>query len=54
MTQRLTERDVRALAERACVDVPEGEIASMTADLNSIIDSLDALLAYADGEGDAR
>lgn len=46
MTQHLTERDVRGIAEYARIGLPDDEVARMTADLNAIIDSLKPITEY--------
>ena len=46
MTQHLTERDVRGIAEYARIGLDDGEVARMTADLNAIIDSLSPITEY--------
>lgn len=46
MTQHLTERDVRGIAEYARIGLDDGEVAQMTADLNAIIDSLSPITEY--------
>lgn len=40
MTQHLTEREVRGIAEYARIGLTNAELAQMTVDLNSIIDTL--------------
>ena len=40
MTQHLTERDVRDIAEYARIGLSSDEVAQMTVDLNAIVDSL--------------
>lgn len=46
MTQHLTERDVRGIAEYARIGLAADEVAQMTADLNAIIDSLKPITEY--------
>ena len=46
MTQHVTERDVRAIAEYARIGLADSELPQMTADLNAIIDSLAPLTEY--------
>lgn len=46
MTQHLTERDVRGIAEYARIGLTSDEVAQMTADLNAIIDSLKPITEY--------
>ncbi len=46
MTQHVTERDVRGLAEYARVGLSDQEIPQMTEDLNSIIESLKPITEY--------
>ena len=46
MAQHVTERDVRAIAEYTRIHLAEDEIGPMTADLNSIIDSLKPITEY--------
>ena len=41
MTQHLTERDVRGIAEYARIGLTDDELAAMTVDLNNIIDTLE-------------
>ena len=43
MTQHLTERDVRGIAEYARIGLTDDELAAMTVDLNSIIDTLEPI-----------
>lgn len=40
MAEHVTETDVRAIAEYACIGLTAQEVVSMTADLNAIIESL--------------
>ena len=46
MTQHLTESEGRGIAEYTRIGMTEDEVAQMTVDLNSIIDSLDAIREY--------
>ncbi len=46
MTQHLTERDVRNIAEYARIGLTDDEVAEMTVDLNAIVDSLSPILEY--------
>ncbi len=46
MTQHLTEADVRDIAEYTRIGMTEDEVAQMTVDLNSIIDSLEIIREY--------
>ncbi len=46
MTQHLTESDVRGIAEYTRIGMTEDEVAQMTVDLNSIIDSLEVIREY--------
>lgn len=46
MTQHLTERDVRSIAEYARIGLPDDEVVRMTVDLNAIIDSLKPITEY--------
>ena len=46
MTQHVTERDVRRIAEYARIGLTDEELPQMTADLNSIIDSLKPITEY--------
>ncbi len=46
MTQHLTERDVRGIAEYARIGLTEDEVSQMTVDLNAIIDSLEPITQY--------
>lgn len=46
MTQHLTERDVRGIAEYARIGLPDDEVARMVVDLNAIIDSLKPITEY--------
>lgn len=46
MTQHLTETDVRGIAEYVRIGMTEDEVAKMTVDLNSIIDSLAPITEY--------
>lgn len=46
MTQHLTERDVRGIAEYARIGLSSEEVVQMTADLNAIIDSLKPITEY--------
>lgn len=46
MTQHLTEADVRGIAEYTRIGMTEDELAQMTIDLNSIIDSLSPITEY--------
>ena len=46
MTEHVTEKDVRAIAEYARIGLADGELPQMTADLNAIIDSLAPITEY--------
>lgn len=46
MTQHLTERDVRSIAEYARIGLDADEVVQMTVDLNAIIDSLKPITEY--------
>ena len=46
MTQHVSERDVARIAEYARIGLTEDELPQMTADLNSIIDSLKPITEY--------
>lgn len=46
MAEHLTEADVRSIAEYARIGMTEDEVAAMTVDLNSIIDSLSPITEY--------
>ena len=46
MTQHLTERDVRGIAEYTRIGLTDDEVAQMTADLNAIVDSLKPITEY--------
>ena len=46
MTQHLTEKDVRGIATYARIGLTDEEVASMTEDLNNIIDSLKPITEY--------
>ena len=46
MTQHLTERDVRGIAEYTRIGLTDDEVAQMTADLNAIMDSLKPITEY--------
>lgn len=46
MTQHLTESDVRNIAEYTRIGMTDEELASMTVDLNNIIDSLAPITEY--------
>ncbi len=46
MTQHLSEQDVRDIAEYTCIGLEEDELKQMTADLNTIIDSLAPITEY--------
>ncbi len=46
MTQHLTERAVRDIAEYARIGLSDDEVAQMTVDLNAIIDSLEPIAEY--------
>ena len=46
MTQHVTERDVRRIAEYARIGLTDDELPQMTEDLNSIIDSLKPITEY--------
>lgn len=46
MTQHLTERDVRGIAEYARIGLPDDKVARMVVDLNAIIDSLKPITEY--------
>ncbi len=46
MAEHLTEADVRAIAEYVRIGMTEDEVAAMTVDLNSIIESLSPITEY--------
>lgn len=46
MTQHVSERDVRRIAEYARIGLTDEELPQMTADLNAIIDSLKPITEY--------
>ena len=46
MAQHVTEADVRRIAEYARIGLADDELPQMTADLNSIIDSLKPITEY--------
>ena len=46
MAQHVTERDVRDIAEYTRIHLDDAEVAQMTIDLNSIIDSLKPITEY--------
>lgn len=46
MEQHLSEKDVRDIAEYTRIGMTEDEVAAMTVDLNSIIDSLRPITEY--------
>lgn len=46
MTQHLTDKDVRDIAEYTRIGLTDDEVGQMTKDLNSIIDGLDPILQY--------
>lgn len=46
MAQHLSEKDVRDIAEYTRIGMTEDEVAAMTVDLNSIIDSLAPITEY--------
>lgn len=46
MTQHLTERDVRNIAEYARIGLTEDEVTQMTVDLNAIVESLKSITEY--------
>lgn len=46
MTQHLTEREVRGIAEYARIGLSDEELAQMTVDLNSIIDTLEPITQF--------
>lgn len=46
MTQYLTERDVRGIAEYARIGLTDEEVSQMTVDLNNIIESLKPITEY--------
>lgn len=46
MTQYVTERDVRDIAEYTRIALTEDEVSQMTVDLNQIIDSLSPITEY--------
>lgn len=46
MTQYLTERDVRGIAEYARIGLTDEEVGQMTVDLNNIIESLKPITEY--------
>ena len=46
MTQHVSEKDVRAIAEYARIGLTDEELPSMTEDLNAIIESLKPITEY--------
>lgn len=46
MTQHLSERDVRGIAEYTRIGLCDDEVKQMTVDLNAIIDSLASITEY--------
>lgn len=46
MTQHVTEKDVRAIAEYARIGLTDEELPQMTQDLNAIIESLKPITEY--------
>lgn len=46
MTQHVTEKDVRAIAEYARIGLADDELSAMTNDLNAIIESLKPITEY--------
>lgn len=46
MTQHVTEKDVRAIAEYARIGLTDEELPQMTEDLNAIIESLKPITEY--------
>lgn len=46
MTQHLTEKDVRDIAEYARIGLTDDEVSQMTVDLNAIIDNLAPITEY--------
>lgn len=46
MTQHVTEKDVRAMAEYARIGLTDEELPQMTEDLNAIIESLKPITEY--------
>lgn len=46
MTQHLTEKEVRSIAEYARIGLTDEEVSSMTVDLNNIIESLKPITEY--------
>ena len=46
MTQHVTEKDVRGIAEYARIGLTDEELPQMTADLNAIIESLKPITEY--------
>lgn len=46
MTQHVTEKDVRAIAEYARIGLADQELSQMTEDLNAIIESLKPITEY--------
>lgn len=46
MAEHLTEADVRSIAEYVRIGMTEDEVAAMTVDLNSIIESLSPITEY--------
>ena len=46
MSEHVTEQDVRRIAEYARIGLTDDELPQMTADLNSIIDSLKPITEY--------
>lgn len=46
MTEHLSDKDVRDIAEYTRIGLSDDEVAAMTVDLNNIIDSLSPILEY--------
>ena len=46
MTQHLSEKDVRDIADYTCIHLEEEEVKQMAIDLNAIIDSLSPITEY--------
>ncbi len=46
MTQHLTEKDVRDIAEYTRIGLTDDEVSQMTVDLNAIIDNLASITEY--------
>ena len=46
MSEHLTEKDVRSIAEYVRIGLTDDEVVTMTEDLNSIIDTLEPITEY--------